>query len=321
MPLPWLHSGRTMQSGFAPVRVADPVNRAMTIKQLRQLRLYIQRLCKARLLQHTSDSPFGFYKAGEQIHWYEINLYDITDEILRKLIPFLLRQQPDQPSDDSCSWMELVASGPKTPKILLSHWWGGRFRDLMCMIDMLVDAKSLSVSTPIWICTFANNQIRGEDFGERVAGFPFMGAIDAAELTVLVVDRNAGSLGRTWCGLEVHWTVDSEKDLEVYTPTGRVGGDRASSGPLIEAIKQWDIRETQASDICYSRHIFNFIAGVDEHAGLQSTTGGALTLERGRPMLQEGTGEHEAALFREHALRFESLNMAVRLEVRAPAVS
>ena len=204
MPLPWLHSGRNMQSGFEPVRVADPVNRAITIKQLRQLRLYIQRLCKARLLQHTSDSPFGFYKAGGQIHWSEINLYDITDEILKKLIPFLLRQQPDQPSDDSCSWMELVASGPKTPKILLSHWWGGRFRDLMCMIDMLVDAKSLSVSTPIWICTFANNQIRGEDFGERVAGFPFMGAIDAAELTVLVVDRNAGSLGRTWCGLEVH---------------------------------------------------------------------------------------------------------------------
>jgi hypothetical protein len=48
------------------------------------------------------------------------------------------------------------------------------------------------------VCTFANNQF-GESFGSEIIGTPFVRAIESAEATILIVDRDAGSLTRSWC--------------------------------------------------------------------------------------------------------------------------
>ena len=131
MPVPWRSADDTCTPCFT--RIHDATDRAMTVKQLRALRLFIERLCKTRLLRHSRDSPFGLYKKGDLIKWSEINLYDITDEIFQPLIPFLLRRTDHPSPEHGCSWTELVASDLQQPTVLFSHCWAGRFRDLMCV--------------------------------------------------------------------------------------------------------------------------------------------------------------------------------------------
>eukprot|EP00913_Durusdinium_trenchii_P023514 g22091.t1 len=122
----------------------------------------------------------------------------------------------------------------------MSHCWGGHFRDFMFVVDKVVVDKGCSSSANIWVCTFANSQF-GENFGPALEESPFFRAISMAEATVLVVDREAGALTRIWCGLELHFTDKLAKDLQVYTPSGRIGSELVTSGPLVEAIGNWDV--------------------------------------------------------------------------------
>ena len=109
--IPW-HQGPA-------ARIQDPVDRAMTVKQLRSLRTYVKRLCKSRLLKYTNWVPEG-KKQGQTVEWSEINMYTISNEIITKIIPFVLKERDEEPA--SCSWMELVSTGPQSPEVLMSHW-------------------------------------------------------------------------------------------------------------------------------------------------------------------------------------------------------
>ena len=104
----------------------------------------------------------------------------------------------------------------------------------------------------------------GEDLGASIMETPFVKAIEFAEATILMVDRDAGSLKRSWCCLEIHYTIKLDRTFELYTSAGLVGSTAVSSGPLVDAISQWDVRESQASEVAYRRQILNFIAGEPE---------------------------------------------------------
>eukprot|EP00931_Biecheleriopsis_adriatica_P124358 TRINITY_DN9948_c0_g1_i4.p1 TRINITY_DN9948_c0_g1~~TRINITY_DN9948_c0_g1_i4.p1 ORF type:complete len:824 (-),score=147.49 TRINITY_DN9948_c0_g1_i4:137-2608(-) len=310
-------------------RIANISDRGITVSQLRILSQFVVSLCKTRLLKHTSSRAHEDGRVGKCIHWRDVNLYDITDEVIKKVIlhakPTMLPERLSA-GQQWCSWVEFVASHPQPAKIMFSHWWGGCFRDTMDMVNMLAKDKGLCASTAIWICTFANNQF-GEAFGTRIMDTPFVKAVANAELTVLLVDRSAGSLSRTWCALELYRTAASSKDLEVYTPLGKVGAGRASSGPLIESVKAFDIRITEASDDSYRRQILNYIAHEDEALGLQREENGTIRLVDGRPALEDMREEkevrmsgkpelsYESELFKKHAKEFEAVNMKVRMEV------
>lgn len=338
MPLPWVRGGPHV---LAP----DVEDRALSVKQLTELRSFLRRLCNARLIRFTEASKFAGDRRGEPIDWFEINLYNISDEVIRKVIPEVLSDggefvdidgapQSAPANDKWCSWAELVMKPGHRQKamIMFSHWWGGAFRDFMASVDMLVRDKALSMETKIWICTFANNQF-GEDFGANLAECPFIRVLNVVSTTIMIVDRFQGSLTRTWCGLELHHSLKKDNDLELYTSSGRVGSARVSSGPLVEAVKAWDMRATEASEESYRRQILNYIAGVEETAGLL-TENGQLVLDQGRPQLdappdaqmldeeQPRAGKpcefaYESALFRKRGSAFEDLNMMVRLEVMA----
>ena len=77
----------------------------------------------------------------------------------------------------------------------------------MTAIDRVIDDRALSICSTFWVCTFANNQF-GENFGARIVDTPFVRAVEFAEATILMVDRDAGSLRRSWCCLEFHATYD-----------------------------------------------------------------------------------------------------------------
>mmetsp|Transcript_67728 Transcript_67728/g.144927 ORF Transcript_67728/g.144927 Transcript_67728/m.144927 type:complete len:760 (+) Transcript_67728:47-2326(+) len=325
MPVPWSRSG-------APVRIANVAERAITVNQLREMRTLLQRLTKVGLLKNTTEFSKSLGTFGQTIDWFHINMYQITDEVIKKVIPCL---DPDGEHDPEgggrrwYSWVEFVARKPQKAKVMMSHWWGGRFNDFTTAIDRLVEDKSFSINTEIWICTFANCQF-GEDFGAMLEESPFVRVLGVTDITVHVVDRVSGSLYRSWCGLEIQHTVQNEAEFLLYTCAGRIGSSYVSGGPIVESVKTWDIRRSEASDPPYRRQILNYIAGVDELAGLKKTSSGALDVDSmKRPQLEcserdpkapariNGQAEfaHESSLFQTHGKMFEDLNMMVRLSV------
>ena len=203
MPVPW----QPLSDKATCIPAIE--NRAITIQQLRDLRVFLQRLSAVGLLKSGS---------GRRLHWFEVNMYDIAD-IIKKIIGHHQRR---------CSWVEFVSEGPQAPRAIFSHSWIGRFRDFMSVVDRFAHDHSLSASVPIWVCAFANNQF-GEDFGLGLRESPFYMAVQASSETVLVVDRDASSLTRIWCGFEVHVTSTMQKPLSVYTSTGKVGKDVTST--------------------------------------------------------------------------------------------
>ncbi|CAJ1399597.1 unnamed protein product [Effrenium voratum] len=320
MPVPW-HARRARS--FIP-NIAE---RALTVKQLEDLRTFLQRVCKAKLLQDSGATGSG------HLQWHELNLYHVTDEVIKPVIRFHHQtgKEAEQgyswppvfrslvPTDTKgYSWAELVAEGPQPPQLMISHWWGGRFLDFMSAIDKIVDRRALSISATIWICTFANNQF-GESFGAGILQTPFVKAIQKADATILVIDRDAGSLRRSWCCLELHYTILKEKSLELYTPAGQVGSESVSSGPLVDAISEWDVRDSAASEEAYRRQILNFIADVPDYRGLltKDSISCKLDLADGyRPQLDPAvSAESERNFMLEHQKAFEDLNMNVRVSV------
>lgn len=312
--------------------IEDVAERAITVKQLRSLRTFLQYLTKTELLKHTTDHSKKKASHGKLIPWTSLNMYHITNEVIKKVIPHVDPKGEHLDEDRRWySWVEFVAEEPQPAKIMFSHWWGGRFMDFMQAVDKMTMDRALSIYTPIWICTFANCQF-GENFGSKLMDCPFIRTLKTVDLTVLVVDYQAGSLTRTWCGLEVHYTTNNDIDFVLYTSAGRVGSTYVSGGPLVEAVKTWDIRSSEASDPQYRRQILNYVAKVNELEGLKKDADGQMVLDKmGRPCLDgnakdpswpnRSNGEqeyaHEANLFKKHAKRFEDLNMMVRLRVMA----
>eukprot|EP00449_Zooxanthella_nutricula_P016903 CAMPEP_0198529522 /NCGR_PEP_ID=MMETSP1462-20131121/25808_1 /TAXON_ID=1333877 /ORGANISM="Brandtodinium nutriculum, Strain RCC3387" /LENGTH=137 /DNA_ID=CAMNT_0044259373 /DNA_START=89 /DNA_END=499 /DNA_ORIENTATION=+ len=133
MPLPW---------GLAEdrARIPDVVHRAITIKQLRELKTFVQRLTKTELLRNTTDFSKGDGTHGKVISWHTINLYQLTDEVLKKVIPFVDPEGERDPRDPKrrwYSWVEFVSKRQQPANIMFSHWWGGRFKDFMAVVDKL----------------------------------------------------------------------------------------------------------------------------------------------------------------------------------------
>eukprot|EP00435_Cladocopium_sp_Y103_P062751 s510_g24.t1 len=275
-----------------------------------------RRLCKTKSLRRAGYAQNCNY--DQWLEWQALNLYDITDEVIKKYILYHDRKWGVDESDPIIqkrySWAELVSAEPQRPQLMISHWWGGRFSDFMTTVDTVVSDRALSICTSLWVCTFANNQF-GESFGSEIIHTPFVRAIESAEATILIVDRDAGSLTRSWC-LELHCTILREKELQLYTSTGMVGSAAVSSGPLVDAISRWDVRKSHAAETAYKRQIMNFIAEVPETCGLQTDDAGNLHVN-GRPQLAkaEDCDCGNWGILSSHSDAFEALNMDVRVSV------
>ncbi|CAE8597307.1 unnamed protein product [Polarella glacialis] len=205
----------------------------------------------------------------------------------------------------------------------------------MAAVDDLARGKSLTMTVPVWICIFANNQF-GQDFGTGLRDSPFYKAVMAAEEgTLLMVDRDASSLQRIWCGFELHLTINLRKPLVVYTSAGQVGVS-VTSGRLVEAVEDFDVTQMEASQDSDRRQIINFLCGGEttEKKGLTTDQDGNFQLVNGwqkllsdvttapaAPRRQDGKLEYvqEAELFELHSAKFQKLNVTVRDKVLSAA--
>jgi len=333
MPLPWKHGGTCREIR----RIPGYENRAITIRQLNDLAIYLQRLCKAGLLKFTSDWSKSKNLLGHRVAWSLLNMYIISAEVITKVIPHSdpLRAPDEETGQLWYSWVEFLNAGkPQTPKIFLSHWWGGHFRDFMKVVENVRKDRCLSIHDGIWICTFALNQF-GDDLGSSLDHCPFVNGLSSSEYVCLVVDRSTGSLSRTWCAFEIMLSAEERKTLDLYSPTGKVGVEGgASSVALLDAVEAWDIRDTDTSLPADRRQIFNRIAGKDELSGILKDGDGRPVMDRGRKFLEDDQRDpsgtmrsrtkskgqvelaHEARLVREQRTKFETINSLVRGKVK-----
>ena len=134
MPVPW-------PSDRDHICIPDVAERALTIKQLFDLRTFLQRLCKAKLLRRTSDAKHRSPDSGRgtRLNWHDLNLYDVTDEVIKPIIHFREMRKASSSSAPvrqsswrdfsgqfaGYSWAELVSAVPQRPQLMVSHWWGG----------------------------------------------------------------------------------------------------------------------------------------------------------------------------------------------------
>ena len=145
MPVPW------PRRAVVP-RIEQVEHRAVTIQQLRNLRLFLQRLCKSGLLRSK-------FRGNARINWFEINMFDIRDCVILPLIRHLERARNNE-WNGGYSWAELVAEDPEQPPdLLLSHSWSGRFVDFMMAVDKLAARARLGADHKIWICTFGVSRL------------------------------------------------------------------------------------------------------------------------------------------------------------------
>ena len=169
--------------------------------------------------------------------------------------------------------------------------------------------------------------------GVKLEESPFFKAIQIAGKTALVVDREANSLKRLWCALELKFTQRMDKELVVFTPSGEVGSAKVGSGPLVQVIESWDVTNCEASRDTDRRQILNFLAEGDERDGLRVTNGAlevtsnfdkimtdeTKSVTRRRPGGIEFDFEFETDLFEKAADQLSSFSKSVQQSVRQAA--
>ncbi|CAB9512921.1 Ankyrin Repeat Protein [Seminavis robusta] len=271
MPVPWRSDPSYGQSvpfrTWSPLRaqIEDASDRAITLQQLRNLRDYIKRLCKAGILKKSStfkDGTKGTTAAtDDRVFWFTINQYDINELVLKKIIP----------QERACSWVELVAdptNPAQPPDTYLSHAWAESFRDLMLSIEHHAQENRVDPDHTYWYCLCANNQwdISGQ-LNTTLKTSPFFRALENSRETLLLMDRQGIVMKRAWCLFEWYETIEGLKradSLKVATGLGMVGSSMVQTGIYVDMLKGLDSKEAQASDPRDLRRIQNSIVGEDE---------------------------------------------------------
>jgi len=130
-----------------------------------------------------------------------------------------------------CSFVELVASCAQVPWWFVSHFWGTPFAQTVSLIAFHIAQRCLpAMTTPYWMCTFANNQHDLSELGTSLQETPFVKAILSRECrgTLTLMDESATTLERIWCVLESYVSTNWAKakgshliDIAAWLPEGQ----------------------------------------------------------------------------------------------------
>jgi hypothetical protein len=301
MPVPWDGQQLALRlKGEGDRR--EPRENGITLVQLRSLQDFLKRLCKMGLLRHTSSFSKQEGTHGKAIGWTIINMHNISDEVVKKLIP----------EDKSCSWSQIVSKQIQRPKVYVSHNWSEPFRDFMKALELYQASTEVGIHDAFFICTFANNQWK-VDLGRTLKTSPFYLALEVAQCVLLMLDKTGSALERVWCVFELKTVLEMEKPLRISTPLGVVGDRDMSTLQVMEVLKSVDIRKAQATNLVDHRQICNNIAGLPEEEGLTVN-------EHGKKFLvgeEKATGKvqnfkYEEELMSKHSERFVKVNTYIQ---------
>lgn len=300
MPVPWDPNLLEQQCSFR----RHPRDNGITLCQLRSLADFVRRLCKTLVLKHTSRFSQESGLCGQPIRWTLLNMHNINQEIILKLIP----------QANSRSWVEIVSADPQPPKFFVSHNWSEPFRDFMKAIELYKAGENdLGIHDPLFICTFANDQWH-VDLGATLNQSPFYLALEHSEKVVLMLDKQGTSLNRTWCVFELTSAIRMHKTMVFATPLGLISDMKLSSCQVTEQLKAVDIRRAQATNPVDHRQIMNSIAEVPEEDGLIKDEIGKKFLANNEKA-DEGSFQryaYEEELLRKYPTQFDQVNDYIR---------
>jgi len=183
--------------------------RAITIPQLDRVLNHIQRRCEAEHWLETRD--FTNTLLYKKVNLYETNFYVIRPST----------------KDLRIAFVELIATGPQSPKWFVSHFWGEAVWDfIVCLKQHSLD-RELDDTTAYWICAYANRQW---DLAGEIVDDPkessFARALKLADGTIAVIDAKAEYFTRIWCCFEIFISIIKDDDsklrlkFDIYTCTG-----------------------------------------------------------------------------------------------------
>ncbi len=191
--------------------------RGITLRQLRAIYANAARRC--------NEEGWVNYK-GKLVTPETVTLYDVDKYIVK---PFT--------KDTQASFVETLpsTSGTQPPRIFMSHWWNMPLKDtIICLEQMYEDFKwnrnedddarggGMSEDTPIWICAFAHNQWRLDEYimTKDPSQHEFARAMETSNYrTVTICESNLIVFERIWSFFEIFLTLTKPNGVwAVYTP-------------------------------------------------------------------------------------------------------
>uniref|UniRef100_A0A6S8A2X7 Uncharacterized protein n=1 Tax=Aplanochytrium stocchinoi TaxID=215587 RepID=A0A6S8A2X7_9STRA len=180
-------------------KVTGAEHRAITLKELLQVKQMVDERCE-------KEKWVSFL--GEKLTPEKVNLYDVNKYII---LPVTVKRQ--------CSFVEMVATGPRQPKWFVSHWWGEPIYAFIRCVQQHAEDHKLGEDTPYWICAYANNQWDLAGVNDELESTPFFKAMELSEGTLSILDTNGTVFTRIWCGYELYLSLaySTDKKWTVYT--------------------------------------------------------------------------------------------------------
>mmetsp|Transcript_43842 Transcript_43842/g.101285 ORF Transcript_43842/g.101285 Transcript_43842/m.101285 type:complete len:1039 (-) Transcript_43842:212-3328(-) len=202
-------NGKLPVFNTSPAEIPKTEERGITLSQLQDVYFAIHKNC-GEWLETFPGSP----NHGKALVDVKVSLYH-TDT-------YWIRPSTKQ---FQCSYVDLVAPGPQVPKWFVSHWWGEPVFDFVRCLERHAFLRKLPLSTPYWVCAYANNQWKlGGEIQKDPSQTSFRKAMELAVGTVSVVDSSAVTFSRIWCSYEVATTLEGAGtklyDISTVPPTG-----------------------------------------------------------------------------------------------------
>lgn len=197
-----------LHGDFPPCHVAEPAERGLTLKQMREIWSYVNDRCVA---DGWMDSQ------GSELEPQLITTYDVMRYVVKPVT-----------QDYGCSYAERCGGGfgaVLQPAWTVVHWWGSEFKNLLdCLEQHSLDRGVGDETSAYWISAFALNQseLRPDISSTREILQATAHAIAMSRGVVCILDKNALWLNRIWCLYEAQTALEQSlprrhKLFDVYT--------------------------------------------------------------------------------------------------------
>eukprot|EP00747_Dinoflagellata_sp_TGD_P137714 gnl/TRDRNA2_/TRDRNA2_175723_c3_seq4.p1 gnl/TRDRNA2_/TRDRNA2_175723_c3~~gnl/TRDRNA2_/TRDRNA2_175723_c3_seq4.p1 ORF type:complete len:490 (+),score=68.68 gnl/TRDRNA2_/TRDRNA2_175723_c3_seq4:109-1578(+) len=117
--------------------IKETKHRAITLKQMKQIIAFARKCCKDPKLKWVDTSPPAYSKtSGKPLDMEFFNLYHMNTWVImpatvrsQEIRTRLTSERKDAAPNETCSMVELLATGDQPPDWFISHWWGEKVVD------------------------------------------------------------------------------------------------------------------------------------------------------------------------------------------------
>mmetsp|Transcript_82629 Transcript_82629/g.130205 ORF Transcript_82629/g.130205 Transcript_82629/m.130205 type:complete len:736 (-) Transcript_82629:115-2322(-) len=184
-------------------------HRGITFKQLERVRNFAEEWC---YIWKDMAPPKVSKYSGLRLRMDFMNLHHINHWMI---LPSTEKRK--------CSFVELVATGRQVPSWCVVHWWGQPFVEFMACLQAHVRARRTATEeSPYWIHAYASRQHVNESeiFEDPKTSSFFKAMLVTRFHLLLVLDEQATTFSRIWCGFEESACLDratTPLDMAVYS--------------------------------------------------------------------------------------------------------